>query len=396
MSAVELAKGVYWVGVDDLETRLFEGIWSIPGGISYNSYLIIGEEAALIDCVSSRYSSMLLDSIREVTDPADIRYVIVNHAEPDHTGALPAVLSEAKEAKVVATRAAIFMLRSLYEVGAELVEAKDGMQLGVGGRLLKFIRVPWLHWPDTMVTYLTDEKVLFSCDAFGAYGALRGRIYASEHALGELEAEAKRYYANIVAKYGRHVQSALSKLKGLEVKLLAPSHGPVYRSPERVIKLYDKWSRGELEYSALVYYGSMYGSTRRVAEEIASHLREAGLKVYVHNASTSDFSIALRDALCTPALIVGSPTYEGDMMPQVKAFLDLLQLKGIKPMVAGVFGSYGWAGGAVKHLIETLREMGAEVVEPHVGFKGAPSKEDYIKARQMAEAIVKAVASVRS
>ncbi|HIC95044.1 TPA: FprA family A-type flavoprotein [Candidatus Bipolaricaulota bacterium] len=390
MGAIELAKGVFWVGVNDRKTDLFESVWPLPYGVSYNSYLILDEKVALIDTVKGPFSLELVENIEEVVDPGKIDYLIVNHMEPDHSGALPLLRRLAPEAKILGTEKVGGLLRALYHIEEGFEPVRDGQQLSLGSRSLIFYETPFVHWPETMVTYFPDEKILFSCDAFGGFGTLDGGIFDDELDLTRYEPEILRYFSNIVGMYTGPTRKAIQKLKGLEIRLIAPAHGPIWRrEPERIVGLYDRWSRMEGEPGVVLIYGSMYGDTELMADRVARGVASAstGVPIKVLDASRTHLSFLLAEAWRYRALILGTPTYDTGIFPPVEQFLRLAQRKRLQNRLVGLFGSFGWAGGAVKGMRAIVEELGWELIEPAVEFQGRPTEEELERGEALGQAV---------
>jgi flavorubredoxin len=392
MSAIELAKGVFWVGVNDRTTELFESVWPLPQGVSYNSYLIVDEKAALIDTVKGPFALELVGNIEEIIDPAKLDYLIVNHMEPDHSGALPLLRRLAPRARILGTEKAGGLVRALYHLEGGFEPVRDGQRLSLGRRSLIFYETPFVHWPETMMTYLTEEKILFSGDAFGGFGALDGGIFDDQLDLSRYEPEILRYFSNIVGMYTNPVQRAIQKLKALEIEMIAPAHGPVWRKePERVVGLYDRWSRMEGEPGVVLIYGSMYGETELMAEQVARGVIAGGAPLRVLDASRTHLSFLLAEAWRYRGLILGAPTYDGGIFIPMEQFLRLAQRKRLQRRVVGLFGSFGWSGGAVKAMKSIIEELGWELVEPVVEFNGRPTREELEQGLALGRALAERV-----
>lgn len=390
--ALEIARGIYWVGANDTEISLFESLWPVPEGVSYNSYLVVGEEGvALIDPVRSRFASEMLEKVGSVVDPRDLDYVVLNHAEPDHSSGLPPLLSSSPKAVVVGTTFASRLLDALYRLEREFRVVKSGDRLDLGGKSLEFTATPWLHWPETMMTYVPEEKVLFSGDAFGAYGALGAdALFDNQLDEEELARESKEYFATIVSGFSKSVLGAVEKLKDLEVRILAPSHGPVYRSrPSWIVELWSKWSKPVLEEKVVVVYASMYGNTEKLARAVARGVEKAGLEAPIHDLSESEINEVLADVIDAPGIAIGSPTYELNPFPAVAYFVELVGLKKIAGRVVGLFGSFGWSGGAVAKLKKRLTELKMQVLERAVEVRGSPTDEDLGRAEELGRELAK-------
>ena len=391
---VEIKPGVYWVGVDDRETKLFESLWSLPHGVSYNSYLILGERKVLVDTVKAEYAEELIENINSVIDVKELDYVIVNHLEPDHSGSLPEIVKNAPNVKIVGTNRAIDMVKSFFHLDQETISVRDGSSLDIGGKTLRFIEAMWLHWPETMFTYLVEDKILFPCDAFGSFGALGNKIFDDEVDLELFFSESKRYFATIVSKYSKFVLRAIEKIKnlGIDIEIIAPGHGPVYRkNPLKIVELFEKWSRGTPGKRVAIVYGSMHGNTKKIAEVLEENINSESIDTVVHDISYGDISFILRDLLNAPAVIFGCPTYDGNIFPPLRHLVNLLEIKRLQRKIIGLFGTYAWGGNALSQLKKILVEMGHEVIEPIVSVKGAPTIDDLEKIKSLAKKIASRV-----
>jgi len=391
MSHIEVRPGIHWVGVNDRVTDLFEGLWPLPQGISYNAYLVVGEKVALIDGVKAPFAEELVEKISLILDPGQIDYLVVNHMEPDHSGSLPLLRRLAPEAEVLATPAALPMLARLYGITEGVRAVADGESIDLGGKVLKFFHIPFVHWPETMATYEGTERVLFPCDAFGGFRALDGVLFDDQVDVSEYEDEILRYFSNIVGMHTRPVLKAIEKLAGLRIEVIAPSHGLIWRgNPGHVVELYSRWARMEGLPEVTLIYGSMYGHTRRLAETVARGVRAEGVPVRVLDASRVQVSYLIREAWKRRGLILGVPTYDGGVFPALEQLLRLLERKRLKGRVVGVFGSYGWHGGAVKRVAAKAGELGWEVVG-EVGFQGAPTGEDLAAGEALGREVARRV-----
>ena len=372
---IPIVEGIYWIGTNDRRTALFESIWPIPRGVSYNSYLILDEKVVLIDTVKDLSLGGYLERLKSLLGPnRTVDYLVVNHMEPDHSGAVPVLRQMFPEMQIVGNKKTAAFLKDLYGIEDGLHLVADGDELNLGTRSLRFFLTPMVHWPETMMTYESTDGVLFSGDAFGGFGALEGGVFDDEVDVHYFEDEILRYFSNIVGKYAPMVQKAIEKLSGLEVKVVAATHGPIWRSnPGHIVKLYDCWSRHEAEPGVVVVFGSMYGNTETMAEAVARGLSDAGVTtIRVHNVSTSHVSYIIRDIWRYQGLVLGSPTYDASVFPPMDAVLRLLSTKRIANRHVGVFGSHGWAGGAVKTLTKFVEDTDLQLVEPVIDatFRG--------------------------
>lgn len=388
---IPIVKDVYWVGVNDRRTSLFEGIWPIPRGVSYNSYLILDEKTVLIDTVKDLSANGYLKKLRHVLGPdRQIDYLVVNHLEPDHSGAIPLVKKVFPGIQILGNKKTAEFVNELYGVQDTRIVA-DGEELSLGRRKLKFFFTPMVHWPETMMTYEMSDGILFSGDAFGGFGSLEGGIFDDEVDIHYFEDEILRYFSNIVGKYSPMVQKAIQKLgvAGVPLRIVAATHGPIWRTdPGHIIRLYDRWSRQETEPGVVVAFGSMYGATERMAEAVERGVTEGGIKtIRAHNVSTSHVSYIIRDVWRYQGLILGCPTYDAGVFPLMNNVLDLLREKRVANRVAGLFSSFGWSGGAVKGMKQLVEDNKLELIEPIVDARFCATSEQLEQCRALGRAM---------
>ncbi len=386
----EMTEGVYYVGVDDHHTSLFENLWPIPFGVSYNSYLIVDEKIAVIETVKNPFTQEWIDNIKEIVDPSKIDYIILNHMEPDHTGSLPKIAEIAKNATIVLTPKAAPMCDSFFDVQLKQRIVEDLEEISLGKKTLKFVHAQFLHWPETMMSYLLEDEILFSCDAFGSYGALNGKLYDDEVDMRLFEMESKRYLSTIITSYFRFVQRGIQKVKdlGIGIKMIAPSHGPIYRKdPMWVIDHYDKFSSPELEKYVTIVFGSMYGYNLRLAHTLKKELVQLGVEVKIHNISYSDMSKVITDSVRAGVLVIGTPTYDAYPFPKIWAFVNEMEGKRFPKRPIGLFGTYGWGGGGVKKLQTQLEKARFEVLEPVIRCRARPTEEESKAIKELAKRI---------
>jgi len=390
-SLTELAPGLHYVGVNDRTTHRFEALWPLPYGVSYNSYLLADEKIALIDGMEEGFAGLYFDRIAEAVGDRPVDYLVVNHMEPDHSGAIALLRQRYPAMRIVGNAKTLEMLRGFYGIEEGCVQVQDGETLSLGRFTLQFHLTPMIHWPETMMTWCKELRTLFSGDAFGSFGALNGGIVDEQLELGTFWDEMRRYYACIVSKYGRPVQTALKKLSGLEIGTICPTHGPVWREKAaEVVSLYDRMSRNEAERGVVVAYGSMYGNTARAAEEIARELAARGVKpIVVHDLSVSDPSMVLRDVLKYKALIVGSPTYNGELFPEVAALLERLSSRGVAPRIFAGFGGMTWAGATPRRWAEFCERAKWSLCSPAMEFRQGYSCACRDAAAALAEAVAR-------
>ncbi len=378
----KISDRLFYVGVNDDDKVLFEGLWPLPVGVSYNSYIVKDEKVALIDTVESGFEEEYLSNIDEALEGRAIDYLVVNHMEPDHSSLISLMLERYPDLKIVANSKTVPMLSGYYAVPLERVTVMgEGESLDLGSCSLRFHMIPMVHWPETMVTWLEEEGTLFSGDAFGTFGSIDDDVVDSESTFDEFRDEMMRYYSNIVGKYGNPVQSALKKLSGLEIKRICSTHGPVWESHvSEVVALYDKMSRYETERGVCIVYGSMYGNTAAAADALAMELEALGVPYSVHdlagnNAGELGVSGALRDVFKYDTIVVGSPTYNNGIFPPVETFMKALQSRLIKGRRFYAFGSYTWAGASVRLLNEAASALNFEILGEGRSFPQAYSRD---------------------
>ena len=378
----KISERIYYVGVNDDTKTLFEGLWPLPYGVSYNSYIVADEKVALIDTVEHDFQSEYLENIHEAIGDREIDYLIVNHMEPDHSSLTAYMLEKYPQMKIVANVKTVPMLKGYYGTDEDrILVMKDGESLSLGSCTLNFHMVPMVHWPETMVTWMPEEGTLFAGDAFGTFGAVNADVVDSEGTFESFRDEMMRYYSNIVGKYGTPVQTALKKLSGLEIKRICSTHGPVWEtSIPQVVALYDKMSRYEVERGVCIVYGSMYGNTAAAADALAMELEARGIPYAIHdlacnNAGELGVSGALRDVFKYDTIVVGSPTYNNGIFPPVETFMKALQARLIKGRRFFAFGSYTWSGASVSLLNAMAESMGYDILGAGLSFPQAYTRE---------------------
>lgn len=387
---MEIKGKVHYVGVNDRTKALFENLWPLPYGVSYNSYLIADDDmVALVDTVDVAFFEQYLKKIRSVIGDRKIDYLIINHMEPDHSGAIALIKQYYPEIVLVGNKKTFDMVEGYYGVTGERYVVGDGDFLKLGHHNLRFYLVPMVHWPETMVTYDETEKILFSGDAFGCFGALNGGCIDRNINTDIYWNEMRRYYANIVGKFGNPVQKALQKCSGLDIRTICPTHGPVWEEKiPQVVEMYDKLSRYEGEEGVVIAYGTMYGNTEELAEAIAEELSAQGIRnIVLHNVSHTYHSYILADIFKYKGLIVGCTTYNMHLYPEMESLLSKVAAREMKNRVMGYFGSYTWASAAVKKLGEFAEKLKFELVGNPVEMKQAMKQDNYAQAKELAKAM---------
>ncbi len=387
---MELKGNVHYVGVNDRNKTLFENLWPLPYGVSYNSYLIADDDAVvLVDTVDVAFFEVYLKKIRAVIGDRKIDYLIINHMEPDHSGSISLIKQYYPDIVLVGNKKTFDMVDGYYGAGGERKVVAEGDSLKIGRHDLHFYLIPMVHWPETMVTFDSTDGILFSGDAFGCFGALNGgcidKNINTEIYMGEM----RRYYSNIVGKFGNPVQKALQKCSGLDIKMICPTHGPVWEEQiSEVVAMYDKLSRYEAEEGVVIAYGTMYGNTEQMAEAIAEELSAQGIKnIVMHNVSKTPHSFILADIFRYKALIVGCTTYNMNLYPEMEALLSKVAARDMKNRLIGYFGSFTWASAAVKKLGEYAAQLKFEVVGNPVEMKQSMSANNEQHARELAVAM---------
>ncbi len=383
---IPIVENVYWVGQNDRRTSLFESIWPIPRGVSYNSYLIRDEKVLLVDTVKDLSVNEYLRRLKNLLGPdRQIDYLAINHMEPDHSGSVPILRRVFPNLTIVGSKKTAEFLKNLYGIEDNVQVVADGDELNLGKRKLRFFMTPMVHWPETMMTYEVNDGILFSGDAFGGFGCLEGGIFDDQVHIDYFEDEILRYYSNIVGKYSPMVQKAIQRLGKLNVKVVAATHGPIWRTrPSHIIDLFERWSRYEAEPGVVLVFGSMYGNTQVMAEAVARGLSETGLKsVRIHNVSKSHVSYIIADVWRYKGLVLGSPTYDANVFPPMDALLRLLSTKRIADRIVGVFGSHGWAGGAVQAMERFVQENGLDLIEPTIDAKFSGTAEQIEQCHEL-------------
>ncbi len=398
MNIQEITKDIHYVGVNDRVKHKFEALWSLPYGVSYNSYIVAGsEKVALIDTVCIEEVREYFNNINAIATGRKIDYLVINHMEPDHSGSIPEIVLAYPDIKIVGNSKTIDMIKGFYHIedSERYVEIKDGDSLSLGELTLKFYLTPMVHWPETMMTYVEERQVLFSGDAFGTFGALNGAVVDKEMETDVYIREMYRYYSNIVGKYGRFVAKALDKLSGVKLSYICSTHGPIWNEkiPE-IVKIVSDLSSYKSEPGVVIVYGSMYGNTAEVAEMIARQLAARGVKrIIIHNASHSDMSEMITDAFRYQTLIVGSATYSMRLFPPVEDFMNAMETREIKNKVFATFSNYTWAAGVVTSKLLDYSERLKLPVAASLIVKQSSSEATVENVEEFANKVVEAMHS---
>ncbi len=392
MNVKEIIKDIFYVGIDDKKTRFFEATWPIPNGISYNAYLIKDEKNALIEGgVKVDYSREFFRKLEKIIDLSELEYIVINHMEPDHTGTLPQLYRLAKNAKIVVSQKGKELLADFYKItdSDRVIVARDGDEIKLGKRTLRLISSPFLHWPETMMTYEETDKVLFSGDVFGSFGALNGRLFDVNWVLDDYLFELKRYYTNIVGMFTGPTQNALKKLRMLDINFIAPSHGPIIKDyKNKVFSLYDKLSRYESDKKVTIIYGTMYGYTEELVSVLALRLYEEDIPTSIINVTNVHPSYILADAWDSSVIVLAAPTYDGKYFLPAYNAMYVIYAKRLRNKKYAVMGSSGWSGKGYLRVIELAKELGWELIEPVVEYRGAVDEEEIKLVDELVDNIV--------
>ena len=351
----EITNHIYYVGVNDRNKALFEGLWPLPNGVSYNSYLIVDEKVCLIDTVEADFFIQFIENLHEVLEDRKIDYLVINHMEPDHSGSLTLLKQFYPDIKIIGNKKTFDMLDGFYGIKENEIEVKNGEELQLSPhRMLRFYLTPMVHWPETMMTLDIEDDLIFTGDAFGCFGALNGGLIDADIDTSWAWLEMTRYYSNIVGKYGVPVQNALKKLDGVKLDYICSTHGPVWHKyVDKVVEMYNCMSKYETEEGLVICYGTMYGNTERMAEIIARAASMAGIKdIVMYNVSKTHHSYIIRDIFRFRGLIVGAPTYNNSLYHEMEVLLTEIANRDIKNHYIGWFGSYAWASKAVQKIGE--------------------------------------------
>ncbi len=392
MRPVEITKGIYDVGVIDWNIRDFHG-YSTYRGTSYNAFLIVDEKIALIDTVKKNYSDQLLDNISKIIDPKKIDYVISNHTEMDHSGGLPRVMHKVGEDKpLYCSKMGAKNLARHFSQKWNYHPVGTGEELSIGNRTLTFLETRMVHWPDSMFTYLKEDKILFSSDGFGQHYAGHERF--DDQVGDDIMHHAKKYYANILLLYSPLILKLLDTVAqlGLEIDMICPDHGIIWRKdPDKIVNAYAKWAKQEQEKKAVVIYDTMWHSTEAMADEISAGIADEGVSVRPIHIRSSHRSEIMTEVLDAAAVVVGSPTLNNQLFPTVSDFL--VYMKGLKPLnkIGAAFGSYGWSGEAVKLINKELEAMKFDIIDPGIKIQYVPEKKGLGACFELGQKIGKAI-----
>jgi len=387
-NVIELSNNVYWIGIRDWNRRLFDALIPLPRGTTYNSYLVVGtEKKAIIDTANPGFEKEWTEKIAKIVDPSEVDYVIMNHAEPDHAGSIPHIMAINSKAKLVTTTRGTKMAQTFYNVPQERIKSVvDGETINLGNKTLRFIEAPMLHWPETMFTYLAEDQVLFPCDFFGAH--VSEGIYDDQ--VEDLLVFAQKYFGEIMMPFRPNAQKGLEKIKDLPIKLIAPSHGPIHRNPEHILNAYKSWSNGEMKQKVTIVYVTMWNSTEKMIKPIEDTLMSEGIEIAKYHLPVADIGDLAKDLVDSKAIILGTPTVLAAAHPLGMYAAYLAKVLRPPAKFAVVLSSYGWGGGAVRHIQETLGPTKMEIVGA-MEINGPPTEADTAKIVEIGKTLARKI-----
>lgn len=380
---------VYYVGVNDRHKDLFEGLWPLPFGVSYNSYLIADEKVALVDTVEVDFFPRYIQKLRDILGERPIDYLIVNHMEPDHSSSIALIRKYYPSVTIVGNKKTLSMVEGYYGEAGSTLTVAEGDVLPLGHHQLKFYLTPMVHWPETMMTFDETDHILFSGDAFGCFGALNGAVVDAKMDVQPFFPEMRRYYSNIVGKYGGPVQRALQKLAAVDIQMICSTHGPVWTEYiGEVVAEYDRMSLYQAKKGVVIAYASMYGNTEEMAEAVAEELAVKGIThIVMHDLSRTHYSYTLSDIFSYQGLIVGCPTYNGRLYPYMESLLREIAGREVKGRVMGYFGSYTWVSAIDKNLKDWAEKLKFELVGQPFENKQGVGADSLESCRALADAM---------
>ncbi|MDY2986093.1 MAG: FprA family A-type flavoprotein [Peptoniphilus sp.] len=390
----KIQENLYYIGVNDRITQLFEGMWPLPDGVAYNSYLLTGEVSICMDVVKDTTVQGFLEKLYEILGDKELDYLVINHIEPDHSSGIVELLSIYPHVKIICNKKTVPLLESYYGITENIIEVKDGEVLKLGDRELTFYMTPMVHWPESMVCYEEATKTLFSQDIFGGFGTLNGAIFDDEVKFDDYYlSETTRYFINIVGKYSGQALKALNRLESLDIKTICPVHGVIWRKdPSKILDLYTRLSKQKVTDGVVIIYGSMYGNTERMAEAVAKGVVEGGISdVRIRDISKTNLSYLLADTWKYKGVILGSCSYNNNIFPPMSFLIEELKHQKMKNNIWGFFGSYSWSGGAMKRFDQFAEEMKYNVLGIKPEIKGAATDEQIQELKDLGKEMAKRI-----
>lgn len=392
--SVEVTKDIHWIGINDRRKELFENLWPLPYGVSYNSYLIVDQKTALVDTIELGTDGKYIERISSLLQGKELDYLIINHMEPDHSGEIEDVVRAFPEVTLVGNAKTFDIFENYYpDICENLLVVKDGDTLDLGKHKLRFVLTPMVHWPETMMTYEETEQVLFSGDAFGTFGTVDGVVMDKNLNFELYESEMRRYYSNIVGKYGMMVQRALAKFGDTPIKTICSLHGPIWQEhAERVISLYDKWSKGEGDDAVVVIYATMYNNTAFMADYIANVIAKEGVTdIRVYDVSKTHPSYLINEIWRCRGVVMGSCSYNTQIFPAMERLCSDMLGYGLGDRALSVFGSGSWSGGGVRNLLKFAEQAKWDIVGEPVEMMGRLCSDKYAECEALGKAMAKEI-----
>jgi len=395
----KVKNNLYWIGAEDRRLELFENLFPIPRGIAYNSYLIKDEVNILIDTVDYSVGRQFLENIKYLLKDEKLHYLIINHMEPDHCSLIEELVYKYPEMKIICNIQTIRMLKQFYnfDVDSKVEIVKEGQTLKLGENEFQFIMAPMVHWPEVMVTYDIKNKILFSADAFGSFGALNGNLFNDDTDFEKYWLpDARRYYTNIVGKYGQQVQNLLQKASNLNIEMICPLHGVIWRNNlEYIIEKYNKWSKYEPEESGvLIVYSSVYGNTENVVNTLANYLGEKGIKnIAIHDSSNTDVSYLVAESFKYSNIVIAATTYNLGLFPKIEEYLLDIKRQNLQNRDISIIENSTWVSGIViKETKKILSEMkNINILEQTYSIKSSAKDEEYEYIKKIGEEIIESL-----
>lgn len=381
----EIRPGIHLLAFNDRRLELFENLWQIPNGVSINSYLITGDKNILIDTAEPSFSEPLITEINKLTNGKGLDALVVLHAEPDHSGSVMQILRAFPDANLYCNKMSKRILENLNNSTLESIEIKDGEELKIGEHEFVYATIPSVHWPDSSVLWHKKEKILFSNDAFGSFGAIDGGVFDDETDYLRREDDAMRYYTNIVGKFGKQTRKAIEKLSEIDIEIIAPSHGILWRShTQYILDKYNKWNRNEGIKGAVVLYGSMYGNTQEPSDRAAMGLADAGIKdIRIFDVSKTGKGRIINEVFRYSAVVLAAPVYYGGLFPPMREIISIIEEYGIKDRKAVVMGNFSWGGAPLKKLETAMDELNWELIGEPLKMHGKADEEQCRQAYEL-------------
>jgi flavorubredoxin len=393
MITKKIAENIHLIAFNDRRTELFENLWKIPDGVSMNCYLLLGEKNILIDTAGAEYTEQLICQVNKMTEGKGLDALIVLHAEPDHSSAVMPILRAFPDCKMYCNKSSKMILGNLYNAEPEVELLTDGLELELGEHKFVYATIPSVHWPDSSVIYHANNKILFSNDAFGSFGAIDGGVFDDETDYLRREDDLMRYYTNIVGKFGKQTQKAIAKLADIDIDIIAPSHGILWRShTDYVLSKYQKWNRNEGCKGAVVLYGSMYGNTAEMADQAAMGLADAGIKdIRVYDISSTFKGRVLNEVFRYEGVILAAPVYYGSIYPPMKEIVNLIVEYGVKDRKVALLGNYCWGPAPLKKLDQAVEDLNWQLIGEKLQVSGAMDDEQSDRSYELGKMLGQAL-----